>query len=112
MTPDELFHSRRNAPDAWGDEYSISAGWVSDVDLFRRTRKAVAANYTRGINSLLLSKQAVSSSEDAARVPVFISDDPAIDTCDLRLVQGAVQVMHYNTLQSYNEQHRPPGDLI
>ena len=97
MTPDELFHSRRNAPDAWGDEYSISAGWVSDVDLFRRIlpRKAVAASYTRGINSVLLLKQAVSSSsEDAARVPVFISDDPAIDACDPRLVQGAVQVMH------------------
>jgi len=33
--PAELFHARRNAPDAWGS-FNVSAGWVShDVDLYR-----------------------------------------------------------------------------
>lgn len=32
--PASLFEARRNAPDAWG-AYNISAGWVSDVDLYR-----------------------------------------------------------------------------
>ena len=37
FTPDvpaTLFRARRNAPDAWG-MYNISAGWVSDIDLYR-----------------------------------------------------------------------------
>ena len=37
FTPDvpaTLFRARRNAPDAWG-MYNISAGWVSDFDLYR-----------------------------------------------------------------------------
>lgn len=32
--PSSLFDARRNAPDAWG-AYNISAGWVSDMDLYR-----------------------------------------------------------------------------
>lgn len=32
--PSSLFVARRNPPDAWG-AYNISAGWVSDVDLYR-----------------------------------------------------------------------------
>jgi hypothetical protein len=31
----DIFKPARNAPDAWGD-FNISAGWVSDVDLYRR----------------------------------------------------------------------------
>ena len=32
--PSTLFDARRTAPDAWG-AYNISAGWVSDIDLYR-----------------------------------------------------------------------------
>jgi hypothetical protein len=43
FTPDvpaSLFGARRNAPDAWGD-YNISAGWVSDLDLYKYKQKIV-----------------------------------------------------------------------
>lgn len=90
--PDELFAARRNAPDAWGSEYSISAGWVSDVDLYKNIARSNSKKApTLGLNAIFKGKAPISSSPCPA-LPVFSSGLPTVDACSLATVQGALQV--------------------
>lgn len=64
--PASLFKARRNAPDAWG-AYNISAGWVSDIDLYRHRQSFVlgalagaelkrnGGNATQGLEKVIAS---------------------------------------------------------
>jgi hypothetical protein len=111
----EVLKARRNPPDAWG-KHNISAGWVSDVDLYRY-------RYPDGINlNTLVSKLdkiiAQEEREDAGEkpsilstlnrrlidgladepgsimkdAPVFLSGDTDVDHCaDEAFSQGAIQ---------------------
>jgi hypothetical protein len=98
VAPDALFESRRNAPDAWGTEYAISAGWVSDeVDLYRRVvPKSAGKKQTvlNGFNRLFASQKPVCSSVSSpTQLPVFVSGNKEVDSCGLPLIEGSLQVV-------------------
>ena len=87
-----MFEARRNAPEAWGEEYDISAGWVSDdIDLYR----TIVARPTKGIKGLnaIFRGRAPLASGSHGPLPTFVSGSPAVDSCDLRLVGGALQLV-------------------
>lgn len=114
--PSKLFDARRTAPDAWG-AYNISAGWVSDIDLYRHRQSfalgALANAESKikpgsrptggsGLDKIRKSslngkwlKAALSpktTGEKNLDVPIFMSGDDGIDYCqDPRLVEGAIQ---------------------
>lgn len=83
---------RRNAPDAWGSEHSISAGWVSDdVDLYRTIIPSGAAP-TAGLAKHFLGVAPVCSGSPPP-LPTFASGDAAVDACETSLIQGALQIV-------------------
>jgi hypothetical protein len=114
--PSAIFDARRTAPDAWG-AYNISAGWVSDIDLYRhrqsfalgalanaeanvkqRNRQSGGGGLDKIRSSSLNGKwlkaalSLESRGEKNLEVPIFMSGDDSIDYCeDPRLVEGAIQ---------------------
>ena len=92
--PDELFQARRNAPEAWGEEYDISAGWVSDdIDLYRTILPGPPSNKSsKGLNAMFRGRAPLASGGHGP-LPVFVSGSSEVDSCDLRLVGGALQLV-------------------
>jgi hypothetical protein len=136
-TASEVLNSRRQTPDAWGGLFNFSAGWVSDVDLYRqqdsdgiasinlyysemyekydkvvrgieRERELIRRHdnnnnidenghmvnedgntninrYPHIINSALIRRPKV--------VPSFKSGIDRVDSCDNRVLKGAVQIL-------------------
>ena len=60
--PATLFRARRNAPDAWG-MYNISAGWVSDIDLYRH-RQSIPLGALVSYASKLRTEEGMLSNKD------------------------------------------------
>ena len=119
--PASLFEARRNAPDAWG-AYNISAGWVSDIDLYRHRQsfvlgalaaaemrrngedmapgqeKIMGSSLNRKWLQTVLSKgnddSNIESGAKNLNVPIFMSGVDAVDYCnDLRFSTGALQLV-------------------
>ena len=119
--PASLFEARRNAPDAWG-AYNISAGWVSDIDLYRHRQsfvlgalaaaemrrngedmapgqeKIMGSSLNRKWLQTVLSKgnddSNIESGAKNLNVPIFMSGVDAVDYCkDPRLSAGALQLV-------------------
>lgn len=70
----------------------MSAGWVSDdVDLYRdilpQTTKGL-----RGLNALFRGRSPLSSGKQTP-LPVFMSGVPEVDSCDDKLIAGALQLV-------------------
>lgn len=115
--PPSLLRARRHAPDAWG-QYNISAGWVSDLDLYRfplhgSTRRPAGKRSTRPakpkpattLNQMLAEAHAragarAGKESTAAAVsasPLFFeSGDPHLDhwpAAMLPLAEGCIQIL-------------------
>ena len=92
--PDEVFQARRNAPEAWGEEYDISAGWVSDdIDLYRTILPGPPSNKnSKGLNAIFRGRAPLASGGHGP-LPVFVSGSSEVDSCALRLVGGALQLV-------------------
>ena len=122
---EEVLQARRNSPDAWDPEYSIAAGYVSDVDLYKtcsnysiqslgNTLSLLTHSLTHSIQSLVTNKDAVTStinrkyitaakqigfSSPYVRLPMFESGNDAVDKSAV-LGEKVIQLI------------QKPGDLV
>ena len=80
-----IFKPTRNVPDAWG-AYNISAGWVSDIDLYKfaSSTSTVQSSLTKSL--LNLENEKKSSFR-------FSSGEEDIDNCEEDLFRNAVFVV-------------------
>ena len=80
-----MFAARRNSPDAWSEEISLSAGWVSDVDLYKNLLHVSA-----GSGPSVQWRSSNGEESTVARLPRFSSGIEAVD-CPETMME-AIQV--------------------
>lgn len=82
----DLFKPVRNVPDAWG-AYNVSAGWVSDVDLY----KVISKTPSSAIAEILSAD--VAGEQRKNQFYTFASGDMQVDRGDKKIFRNVVFVV-------------------
>ena len=107
-TASEIFGYRRQSPDAWGGIFNLSAGWVSEVDLYSRGDADGETSLNQYLEAAQMSEQwgrrgyaddgavlgsCLLRSHHRGSVPLFKSGRTEVDNCDVRALKGSMQLL-------------------
>ena len=107
-TASEIFGYRRQSPDAWGGIFNLSAGWVSEVDLYSQGDADGESSLNQYLEAAQLNEEWLGDCYDddgavlgssllrthhRGSVPLFRSGQPEVDGCDVRALKGSLQIL-------------------